>query len=74
MIDPQDDPEFWDRPAGEPEYLRNARGTPDPESYFPLLFRRGHLMYRGNTAINLKTKTIYEYDPETGEWTKDDQS
>lgn len=50
---PQDDPEFWDRPADPPPAYESG-------DYLGLYEAFG-VIYRGNLAIIQKTKTMYHY-------------
>lgn len=53
MIDPQDDPYFWDRPADPPP----AHETDN----YAMLYEAYGVIYRGNLAILKKSKTLYHY-------------
>jgi hypothetical protein len=54
---PDTDPEFWERPARTPPYLVHE----EAHHYYNLVYALDGLMYRGDTAINLRTKTLYHW-------------
>jgi hypothetical protein len=56
QVTPQDDPEFWDRPADPPPAVETGD--------YSTIYESHGILYRGNLAILKKTRTFYHYTPD----------